>query len=88
MAGKPVDYSLPGSFIVNTLRSYEFQEAIDQGIQEVIGTGVLQKGIDRFVERAEQNGLAGRAFYSLVLELARLIITWYFEQHRKSQSSA
>jgi hypothetical protein len=88
MGDSPIDHRLPGSFIVNTLRSPEFQDAIDAATEEARRTGVLQKAIDRFGERADQNGLAVNALFADILELARVIINWYFEQDRKNKPTA
>jgi len=52
MEENPIDYRLPSSFILDVLSSPKFQEAVDAGIQEIIRTGDLQKGIDTFNGRA------------------------------------
>ncbi len=88
MGKNPIDYRLPGSFILDVLSSPKFQKAVDAGVQELIRTGDLQMGLDTFNERAVKNGLAVHALFAIILELAQLIIKWYFEQNVRGKLNA
>ena len=88
MGENPIDHRLPGSFILDVLSSPKFQESVDAGTQEIIRTGDLQMGLDTFNERAVKNGLAVHALFAIILELAKLIIRWYFEQDMKGKQNA
>ena len=82
------NHTIQGSFILDVLSNSKFQEAVDAGIQEIIRTGELQKGTDTFNERAVKNGMAVHALFAIILELAKLIIKWYYEQDTKGKLNA
>ncbi len=88
MVDKPIDHSLPGSFVIDALSSPLFEQAINAGIKEAIDTQDIQTGIDCFKERAQANGLALNVLFALILELARPIIKWYFDQNESKKYSA
>lgn len=78
-----VDPTVPGSSFFEVLESKEFKEAITEGVREAIAYKDLDRGIARFKEKAQQNGLDSKVVLALLLEVAKVIIKWYLDEQEK-----